>query len=31
MSISNIKDIDSVENCLLVKATLDHCTPEVEI
>jgi len=31
MSISDIKDIDSVENCLLVKATLDHCTPEVEI
>lgn len=31
MSISNINDIDSVENCLLVKATLDHCAPEVEI
>jgi len=31
MSISNIKDVDSIENCLLVKATLDHCTPEVEI
>ncbi|MEY4129700.1 MAG: hypothetical protein RIS81_1449 [Actinomycetota bacterium] len=31
MSISNINDIDSVENCLLVKSTLDHCTPEVEI
>jgi len=31
MSISNINEIDSVENCLLVIATLDHCTPEVEI
>ena len=31
MSISNIDEIDSVENCLLVKSTLDHCTPEVEI
>jgi sporadic carbohydrate cluster protein (TIGR04323 family) len=31
MSISSIKDVDSIENCLLVKATLDHCTPEVEI
>jgi sporadic carbohydrate cluster protein (TIGR04323 family) len=31
MSISNIDEIDSVENCLLVKLTLDHCTPEVEI
>ncbi|MGA0766589.1 MAG: LIC12192 family sporadic carbohydrate cluster protein [Ilumatobacteraceae bacterium] len=31
MSISNIKDVDSIENCLLVKATLDHCTPEAEI
>ena len=31
VSISNINEIDSVENCLLVKATLDHCTPEVEI
>ena len=31
MSISNINEIDSVENCLLVKSTLDHCTPEVEI
>jgi len=31
MSISNIQDIESVENCLLVKVTLDHCTPEVEI
>ena len=31
MSISNIDEIDSVENCLLVKATLDHCTPEAEI
>ena len=31
MSISNSNEIESVENCLLVKATLDHCTPEVEI
>jgi sporadic carbohydrate cluster protein (TIGR04323 family) len=31
MSISSIKDVDSIENCLLVKATLDHCIPEVEI
>lgn len=31
MSISNTNEIESVENCLLVKATLDHCTPEVEI
>ena len=31
MSISNIDEIDSIENCLLVKATLDHCTPEAEI
>ena len=31
MSISNFKDVDSIENCLLVKATLDHCAPEVEI
>ena len=31
MSISSIKDVDSIENCLLVKATLDHCTPEAEI
>ncbi len=31
MSISSSNDIDSVENCLLVKATLDHCTPEVDI
>ena len=31
MSISSTNDIESVENCLLVKATLDHCTPEVEI
>ena len=31
VSISNIDEIDSVENCLLVKSTLDHCTPEVEI
>ena len=31
VSISNINEIDSVENCLLVKSTLDHCTPEVEI
>lgn len=31
MSISNFKDVDSIENCLLVKATLDHCTPEAEI
>jgi sporadic carbohydrate cluster protein (TIGR04323 family) len=31
MFISNIKDVDSIENCLLVKATLDHCTPEAEI
>ena len=31
MSISNTNEIESVENCLLVKATLDHCTPEAEI
>ena len=31
MSISSIKDVDSIENCLLVKATLDNCTPEAEI
>jgi sporadic carbohydrate cluster protein (TIGR04323 family) len=31
MSISSIKDVDSIENCLLVKATLDHCTSEAEI
>jgi len=31
MFISNSNEIESVENCLLVKATLDHCTPEVEI
>ncbi len=31
MSILSTNDIDSVENCLLVKATLDHCTPEVDI
>lgn len=30
MSISQIKDVDSVEQCLLVKVTLDHCAPEVE-
>ena len=31
MSISKSNEIESVENCLLVKATLDHVTPEVEI
>ena len=31
MSISRSNEIESVENCLLVKATLDHFTPEVEI
>ena len=31
MFISNPNEIESVENCLLVKATLDHCTPDVEI
>ena len=31
MSISRREDVDSVEQCLLVKATLDHCAPEVEI
>ena len=31
MSISGGGDVDSVEQCLLVKATLDHCAPEVEI
>ena len=31
MSILSTSDIDSVENCLLVKATLDPCTPEIEI
>ena len=30
MSISQIKDVDSVEQCLLVKVTLDHCAPELE-
>ena len=31
MSISQTEDIDAVEQCLLVKVTLDHCAPEVEI
>jgi len=31
MSISQTEDIDAVEQCLLVKATLDHCALEVEI
>ena len=31
LSISNADDIDSVEQCLLVKATLDQGAPEAEI
>ena len=31
MSISKTEDIDSVEQCLLVKAILDQCAPEAEI
>jgi sporadic carbohydrate cluster protein (TIGR04323 family) len=31
MSIAGENDIDAVEQCLLVKATLDHCAPEVEL
>ena len=30
MSIVKQQDVDSVEQCLLVKATLDHCVAEVE-
>ena len=31
MSISRSDDVDAVEQCLLVKATLDDCASEVEI
>ena len=31
MSISQIKDVDSVEQCLLVKTTLDNCITKVEV
>ncbi|NBO97653.1 MAG: sporadic carbohydrate cluster protein, LIC12192 family [Actinobacteria bacterium] len=30
MSIAKQQDVDSVEQCLLVKATLDHCVTQVE-
>ena len=30
MSIFKQEDVDSVEQCLLVKATLDHCVAEIE-
>ena len=30
MSIFRQEDVDSVEQCLLVKATLDHCVAEIE-
>jgi len=31
MSIAKQDDVDSVEQCLLVKATLDNCVSEVEV
>jgi sporadic carbohydrate cluster protein (TIGR04323 family) len=31
MSIAKQDDVDSVEQCLLVKATLDNCASEVEV
>ena len=31
MSITKPSDIDSVEQCLLVKTTLDHCISKVEV
>jgi len=31
MSISNAPEVEAVEQCLLVKATLDSCVTEVEI
>jgi len=31
MSITRPSDVDSVEQCLLVKTTLDHCITKVEV
>jgi sporadic carbohydrate cluster protein (TIGR04323 family) len=31
MSITNPSDVDSVEQCLLVKTTLDNCITKVEV